>query len=105
LRFDSFFALVHHEKARKKLCFVSVFFLFEIVNHGGRRGNTARALAQWRHLVASHEAMDVLHQAMRPALHHRIRMAFKIAGVWRVFFVVIVFILDHNHKLKTMLWL
>jgi hypothetical protein len=47
------------------LCFVSVFF-FEIVNHGGHEGNTAQALAQWRHLVALHEATDALHRAMRP---------------------------------------
>ncbi len=80
------------------------FFLFEIVDHGGRRGNTARALAQWWHLVALHEATDALHQAMRPTLHHRICMAFKIASVWRVFFVVINFVLDHNHKLKSILW-
>jgi hypothetical protein len=63
------------------LCFVSVFFLFEIVNHVGRQGDMARALAQWRHLVASHEATDALHWAMRLALHHRIRMAIKIASV------------------------
>jgi hypothetical protein len=40
------------------------FFLFKIVDHGSRRGNTARALTQWRHLVALHEATDVLHWAM-----------------------------------------
>jgi hypothetical protein len=50
------------------LCFVSVFFVsFKIVNHGGRRGNTACALAQWRHLVALHEANDALHWAIRIA--------------------------------------
>jgi hypothetical protein len=64
------------------MCFCSVFFVsFKIVNHGGRRGNMARALAQWQQLVASHEATDALHQAMRPALHRRIRMAIKIARV------------------------
>jgi hypothetical protein len=48
------------------LCFVSVFFVsFEIIDHGGRRGNTACALAQWWNLVALHEAKDALHQAMR----------------------------------------
>jgi hypothetical protein len=65
----------------------------------------AQALAQWQHLVALHEATDALHWAMRPALHHRIHMAFKIASISHVFFVVIDLILDHNHKLKTMLWL
>ena len=34
--------------------------LFEFVDHGGRRGNTAQALAQWRHPVAMSEALDVL---------------------------------------------
>jgi hypothetical protein len=64
------------------LCFVIVFFfLFEIVNHGGRRGNTVRALAQWQHLVALHEATDALYQAMRPTLHRHIRMAIKIASI------------------------
>ncbi len=81
-RHDESFALVYHGKARYKLFFVSVFsFLFEIVNHGGRRGNTVRALAQWRYLVALHEATDALHRAMCPALHHRIRMAFEIASI------------------------
>jgi hypothetical protein len=58
-----------------------VFFLFKIVDHGGRRGNTAWALAQWQHLVALHEATDALHRAMRPASHQRIRMAIEIASV------------------------
>jgi len=48
--------------ASQKLCFVSVLCdLFEIVYHGGRRGDTAQALAQWWHPVASSEALDVLH--------------------------------------------
>jgi hypothetical protein len=64
------------------LCFVSVFFVsFEIVNHGGCRGNMALALTQWRHLVASHEATDALHWAMRPALHRRICMAIEFASI------------------------
>jgi hypothetical protein len=58
-----------------------VFFLFEIVNRGGCRGNTAQAPAQWQHLVALHEATDVLYWEMCPTLHHGIRMAFKIASV------------------------
>jgi hypothetical protein len=85
------------------LYFVS-FFFFEIVDHGGRRGDTAQALAQWPHLVALHEAMDALNWAMHPASHHRIRMAIKIASVWRVVFVAD-FVVCHNHKLKTRLWL
>jgi hypothetical protein len=57
------------------------FVLFEFVDHGGRWGNTARALTQWRHLVASHEATDVLHQGMCHTLHNRIRMAIKNTSV------------------------
>jgi hypothetical protein len=57
------------------------FFLFKIVNHGGRQGNTAQALAQWRHLVALHEARDALHREMHPASHHRKCMAFEIASI------------------------
>jgi hypothetical protein len=33
-------------------------------DHGARRANTARALAWWRRLGASHEATDMLHRAM-----------------------------------------
>jgi hypothetical protein len=65
-----------------KSCVLLVFFVsFKIVEHGGRRGNTLRALARWWHLVALHEATDVLHWAMRPTLHRRISMAIEIASV------------------------
>ena len=53
---------------------------FEFVDHGGRQGNTAQALAQWRHPVASSEALAVLHQGMCPTSYHHICMAIKIAG-------------------------
>jgi len=43
-------------------------FCNKFVIHGGRRGNTAQALAQWQHLVVSSEALGVLYQAMHPAL-------------------------------------
>jgi hypothetical protein len=33
-------------------------------DHGGRQGNTARAVARWQRLVASCEATVALHQAM-----------------------------------------
>jgi hypothetical protein len=47
------------------LCFVIVFFVsFEIINHGGRRGDTACAIARWPHLVVLHKAKDVLHRVM-----------------------------------------
>jgi hypothetical protein len=64
------------------LCFGSVFFVsFEIIGHGGCQGNMAQALARWQHLVALHEAINVLHRAMCPASHRHIRMAIKIASV------------------------
>jgi hypothetical protein len=65
----------------KKYVLLVFFFLFEIVDHGSRRGDTARALAQWRHLVALHESTDALYKAMRPTSHQRICMAIKIASV------------------------
>jgi hypothetical protein len=44
-------------------------FSTEIVDHGGRRGDAMQALARWWHPVASSEALDVLHRAIRPALY------------------------------------
>jgi len=38
----------------------------------------AQALAQWRHPLASSEALDVLHRAMRLALYRCIAMANEI---------------------------
>jgi hypothetical protein len=60
----------------------------EFVDHGGRRGNTAQALARWLHPVAS-KAPDVIHRAMRPTSHRRIRMAIEIAVGLPAFFVVV----------------
>jgi hypothetical protein len=73
-------------------------FFFEIVDHGSPRGNTARALAQWRYLVASHEATGALHWVMRPALHRHIRMAINFASYLHAFFVVGNFIVGHNRS-------
>ncbi len=33
-------------------------------DHGVRRADTAQAHAQWQHIVALHEATDMLHRAM-----------------------------------------
>jgi hypothetical protein len=61
------------------LCFVSVLsVLFEFVDHGGRRGNTAQALVRWRHPVASSEALDVLYRAICPVSYRCIAMAIEI---------------------------
>jgi hypothetical protein len=48
--------------------------------------------------VALHEATDVLHWAMRPALYHRICMAIKIASNLPAFFVIVDFVAGHNHS-------
>jgi hypothetical protein len=61
----------------------------KFVDHGGRRGNVAQALAGWRHLVASHEALDVLHQAS----YRRIHMVIEMASVRLVFFVLSILLL------------
>ncbi len=68
-------------KLGKSCVLLVIFVSFEIINHGGHRGDTAWALARWQHLVALHEAMDAIHQAMHPGSHRRIRMAIKIVSV------------------------
>jgi hypothetical protein len=77
------------------LCFVSVF---EIVDHGGCRGDMARALVRRRHLVASHEATDALHQAMRIAPYCPGGMAIEIVVVLPAFFVIVNSVVAHNHS-------
>jgi hypothetical protein len=48
-----------------------------------------RALIQWRHPVASSEALNVLYRAMRSASYRRIAiMAIKIASDLPEFFVL-----------------
>ncbi len=72
------------------MCFVSVLCVsFKFVNHGGRRSNTEQALDRWRHPVASNEALDVLHRAMRHASYRYIAMAIEIAGDLPAFFVAV----------------
>jgi hypothetical protein len=63
--------------------------LFEFFDHGGRQGDTAQALARWRHPVASNEALDMLYRAMRPALYRCIAMAIEIAIDLPAFFVAV----------------
>jgi hypothetical protein len=48
-------------------------------DHGVRRANTARALARWWHLGASHEATDTLHRAMCLAPYFPFGMVITIA--------------------------
>jgi hypothetical protein len=42
-------------------------------------------LAQWQHPVASSEALDLLHRAMRAVTYRRIAMAIKMATFLGVF--------------------
>jgi hypothetical protein len=62
------------------LCVFNVFG-----HHGSRWGNMVQALAQWWHLVALHEATDVLHRAMRPASYCRICMAIEFTSTFPAF--------------------
>jgi hypothetical protein len=82
-----------------KNSFLLVFFLcvFNIfVDHGSRWGTTVQALAQWRHPVASSEARDVLHWAMRPASYHRIRMVIKITSTFPSFSAIVDSVVANN---------
>jgi hypothetical protein len=82
------------------LCFVSVFvFASKIDDLGGRWGDTAWALARWQHLVASHEATDVLHWAMCIALYCPGGMAIEIIVDLPAFFVIVDSIVTHNHRI------
>jgi hypothetical protein len=80
------------------LCFVSVFFSFKIINHGSCPGNTAWALSQWRHLVASHEATDALHWAICIAPYRPGSMAIEMVVDLPAFFVIVNSAFAHNHS-------
>jgi hypothetical protein len=68
-----------------------LIFYTEIDDHGIRRGNTGRILAQWQHPVASRVALDLPHWAMRSALCKLIRMAIEMASEVGAFFSAINF--------------
>jgi hypothetical protein len=57
----------------------SIFYA-EIDDHDVRRGDTGRILAQWRRLMASRVALDLLLWVMHSALYRLIRMAIKMAS-------------------------
>jgi hypothetical protein len=65
---------------------------------GGRRGDTAQALDRWRHPVASSEALDVLHQAMRPASYRCIAMAIENYHRFACIFCCRRFVIAHYHS-------
>jgi len=46
---------------------------------GGRRGDTERVVARWRHPVASGVVMDMLHQMMPHVFPQHLTMAIKMA--------------------------
>jgi hypothetical protein len=72
------------------LCFVSALCVsFKFVDNAGCRGDTAQALNRWQHPVSPSEALDVLHQAMHPALYRHMRMAIEIASNSPAFFVAV----------------
>ncbi len=73
-------------------------FATKIDDLGSRWDNTAQTLAQWRHLVALHEATDVLHQAMCIEPYHPGRMAIEIVVDLPAFFVIVDSIVAHNHS-------
>ena len=50
-------------------------FYAKIDDHGIRRGDTGRILAQWQNPVASRVALDLPYWAMRSASYRLIRMA------------------------------
>jgi hypothetical protein len=68
-------------------------FSTEIVDHGGRTGDAMRALPRWRHPLASSEALVVLHRAMHPVSHRRIRLVVKIVVKLPAFFVALISLL------------
>ncbi len=72
-------------------------FYAKIDDHGGRWSNRVQILAQWRGLVALSVAMDLVHRAMRTALHRRIAMAMEMARKGAVFFYIVDFVIIHSH--------
>ena len=61
-------------------------FRGRVDDHGVRWADTARELARWRRLGASHEATETLHQAMCLALYRPGGMAIEIAVVIATFY-------------------
>jgi hypothetical protein len=57
----------------------SIFYA-EINDHDVRRGDTGQILTQWRRLMASRVALDLLLWAMRSVLYRLIRMAIEMAS-------------------------
>ena len=74
---------VHRDGHRNGQQSGHIFHLrFVCCRPGGRRGNTERVVARWRHPVASGEALVMLHWhwEMHAVLHHCTVMAIKMAS-------------------------
>jgi hypothetical protein len=71
---------------------------FDCHADGSRRDDTAEALNRWQHPVALSEALDVLHQVMRPASYRCICMAIKIASDLPTFSRCCQFVVAHNQS-------
>jgi hypothetical protein len=65
---------------------------------GGRWGNMEQIVARCRHPVASGVALDMLHLAMVSVLPGRTAMAIEMANNGGHSFVIIDFVINHNHS-------
>ena len=87
------FSLLVSKKVRYALAKSSCVLCFcrddDDDDHGIRRADTARALARWRLLGASHEATETLHRAMWLALYRPGGMAVEIAVEIATFFYIV----------------
>ena len=73
-------------------------FYAKIDDHGIRRGDTGRILAQWQNPVASRVALDLPYWAMRSASYRPILMAIKNCSPIRSIFFCCRFYVLHNHS-------
>ncbi len=90
----------HIAMAIKMASFVGVFVdccLFACCP-GSRWGNTEQVVAQCRHPVASGVALDMLHWAMPSILPRRTAVAIKTANNGGHSFIIIDFVINHNHS-------
>jgi hypothetical protein len=88
-------------KLGKSCVLIVFFFLFKIVKHGSRRGDTARALAQWWHLVALHEATDALHLVMHIVPYPPGSIAIEIVINLSAFVIIIDSVVAHDNSFTT----
>ncbi len=80
----------------------SIFYA-KIDDHDVRRGDTGQILAQWRRMMASRVALDLLSWAMCLALYRPIRMAIEMASKVGAFVCCRRFFHLTNHSKITLL--